>query len=59
MLTGAGVTLALAGVPPGSLEVQAIRRALRALNQASGLSRERKGVSHAHPGKPRFEKNAG
>jgi hypothetical protein len=58
LLTGAGITLALAGVPPGSPEVQAIRRALRAVNQASGLDRERKEVPHPpqsggpHIGKP-------
>jgi len=41
LLSGAGITLTLAGVPPGSPEVQAIRRALRLLNEASGLEKGR------------------
>jgi hypothetical protein len=59
MIAHAGITLTSAGVSPNSPEVQAIRRALRALNQASGLDLERKeanGVNAA--GGPRFEKSA-
>ena len=64
MLAHAGITLTSAGVSPNSPEVQAIRKALRALNQASGLDLERKeanGVNAA--GGPRygagpFEKSA-
>jgi hypothetical protein len=60
LLSGAGVTLTLAGVPPGSPEVQAIRRALRAVNQASGLDLERNEVNRVHtPGGGRFPRRAG
>jgi hypothetical protein len=55
MLAGAGVTLTLAGVPANSPEVQAIRRALRAVNLAGGIENERKEVSRVHPaGGPRY-----
>jgi len=37
LLTGAGLTLALAGVPPRAPEMEAIRRALRAVNLAGGI----------------------
>jgi len=60
LLSGAGVTLTLSGVPPGSPEVQAIRRALRAVNQASGLDLERKEEHRVHAaGGPRSPKKAG
>ena len=60
MLAGAGVTLTLAGVPANSPEVQAIRRALRAVNQAGGIESERKEERRAYPaGGPRFGKSTG
>lgn len=55
MLAHAGITLTSAGVSPNSPEVQAIRKALRALNQASGLVLERKEANGVYPaGGPRF-----
>src|SRR5579862_7790675 len=42
LLAHAGMTLTSAGVPPDSPEVQAIRRALRAVNIAGGIENERK-----------------
>jgi hypothetical protein len=57
LLSGAGVTLALAGVSPRAPVMEAIRRALRAVNQASGLDLERKEASHGtKAGGPRFGK---
>ena len=54
------MTLTAAGVSPNSPEVQAIRRALRAVNQASGLDRERKEVNDVNAaGGTRYEKSAG
>ena len=59
MLAHAGITLTSAGVSPNSPEVQAIRKALRALNQASGLDLERKEANSVNAaGGPRFEKSA-
>lgn len=59
LLAHAGMTLTSAGVPASSPEVQAIRRALRAVNLASGIESERKEESRAHPaGGPRFGKSA-
>jgi hypothetical protein len=59
MLSGAGITLTLAGVPANSPEVQAIRRALRAVNLAGGIENERKEERRVHPaGGPRFGKSA-
>jgi hypothetical protein len=69
MLAHAGITLTSAGVSPHSPEVQAIRKALRALNQASGPDLERKeanGVNAAGgprhgagpAGQPPLEKSA-
>ena len=59
MLSGAGVTLTLAGVSPDSPEVQAIRRALRAVNLAGGIEKERKEEDRVYPaGGPRFGKTA-
>lgn len=37
LLTSAGLALALAGISPRSAEVEAIRRALRAVNIAGGI----------------------
>ena len=60
LLGHAGMTLTSAGVPPDSPEVQAIRRALRAVNIAGGIETERKEASRGHPaGGPRFGKTAG
>jgi hypothetical protein len=61
LLSGAGVTLALAGVSPRSPVMEAIRRALRAVNLAGGIENERKeGSNRVHPaGGPRFGKSAG
>ena len=60
MLSGAGITLTLAGVSPHSPEVQAIRRALRAVNVAGGIEKERKeGLRAYPPGGPRFGPRAG
>jgi len=60
LLSGAGVTLTLAGVPASSPEVQAIRSALRAVNLAGGLEKEGK---EATPGQkedgPKFGSRAG
>jgi hypothetical protein len=64
MIAHAGITLTSAGVSPNSPEVQAIRKALRALNQASGLDGERKEENRVNAaGGPRygtgpFEKSA-
>ena len=60
MLSGAGVTLTLAGVSPHSPEVQAIRRALRVVNVAGGIEKQRKEEPRVYPaGGPRFGKSAG
>jgi len=59
LLSGAGVTLTLAGVSPHSPEVQAIRRALRALNLASRLEKGRHEKRAFPPGGPRFGQAAG
>jgi len=60
LLSGAGVTLALAGVSPRSPVMEAIRRALRAVNLAGGIEAERKEASRGHAaGGSRFAKTAG
>ena len=49
------LALTLAGVSPHSPEVQAIRRALRAVNLAGGIEKERKEEGRVYPaGGPRF-----
>jgi hypothetical protein len=56
MIAHAGITLTSAGVSPHSPEVQAIRKALRAVNLAGGIENERKeGSNRVYPaGGPRF-----
>lgn len=59
MLAHAGMTLTVAGVSPNSPEVQAIRRALRAVNVAGGIEEARKEEGRVNaPGGQRFEKSA-
>ena len=49
LLSGAGVTLALVGVSPRSPVIEAIARALRAVNEAGGIEKPRKEVTPAFP----------
>ena len=53
LLSGAGVTLALAGVSPRSPVVSAIQAALRAVNLAGGIEAPRKEVTRAFPAERR------
>ena len=53
LLSGAGVTLALAGVSPRSPVILAIARALRAVNEAGGLEAPRKEVTPVFRSEPR------
>ena len=59
LLTSAGIALALEGIRPNAPEMEAIRRALRAVNYAGGLERPRKEASRAFiPGGSRFPRSA-
>jgi len=60
MLTGAALTLTLAGTPADSPEVQAIGRALRLVNLAGGIEAPHKEVTRVYPpGGSRSPKRAG
>ena len=60
LLSQAGIALALSGIRPLAPEMQAIRRALRAVNAAGGIRSERKEVVRAYPAASRrFDRNAG
>ncbi len=59
LLTSAGVALALEGVRPQAPEMEAIRRALRAVNYAGGIEKPRKEAVRAFsPGGGRFPRSA-
>jgi hypothetical protein len=59
LISSAGVTLALSGIPPQAPEMEAIRRALRAVNFAGGIENPRKeAVRVFPPGARRFGRNA-
>jgi hypothetical protein len=59
LISSAGISLALSGVRPGAPEMEAIRRALRAVNAAGGIPNDRKEVARAfHPSSRRFDRNA-
>jgi hypothetical protein len=49
LLSGAGLTLVLAGVPPRSPVIGAIQRALRVVNEAGGIEASRKEVTPDFP----------
>jgi hypothetical protein len=49
LLSGAGVTLALAGVPPRSPVIGAIQAALRAVNVAGGIEVPKKEMVRLFP----------
>ena len=60
LLTSAGIDLALAGVRPSAPEMEAIRRALRAVNYAGGTLQPKKEVLRAFaPGGRRFGRGVG
>lgn len=60
LLSQAGIVLALSGIRPQAPEMEAIRRALRAVNAAGGIRSERKEVARAYPAASRrFDRNAG
>ena len=60
LLTSAGIDLALAGVRPSAPEMEAIRRALRAVNFAGGTQQPKKEVLRAFaPGGRRFGRGVG
>jgi hypothetical protein len=60
LMTSAGITLALAGVRPSAPEMEAIRRALRAVNIAGGIEQPRKEVVRVYPaGGRRFGRDVG
>lgn len=59
LLTSAGIALALEGVRPNATEMEAIRRALRAVNFAGGIEQPRKEAVRAFPpGGGRFPRSA-
>jgi hypothetical protein len=59
-LTSAGIVLALAGVRPRAPEMEALRRALQAVNLAGGLEKPRKEAVRAFlPNGSRYPKTAG
>ena len=53
LLSGAGVTLALAGISPRSPAIAAIQTALREVNIAGGIEQPRKEVARAFPAERR------
>ena len=60
LLSQAGIVLELSGIRPLAPEMEAIRRALLAVNAAGGIRSERKEVARAHPpASRRFDRNAG
>jgi hypothetical protein len=59
LITSAGISLALCGVRPSAPEMEAIRRALRAVNAAGGIPKDRKEIARAfHPTSRRFDRSA-
>ena len=59
LITSAGLALALAGVRPQAPEMEALRRALRAVNYAGGIEKPRKEAVRAFsPGGGRFPRSA-
>jgi hypothetical protein len=59
LLSQAGIVLALSGIRPQAPEMEAVRRALRAVNNAGGIEKPRKEEVRAFPpGGPRFGRSA-
>ncbi len=59
LITSAGVALALTGARPQAPEMEALRRALRAVNFAGGIEKPRKEAVRAFPpGGGRFPRSA-
>lgn len=54
LLSQAGIVLALSGVRPLAPEMEAIRRALRAVNYAGGIESRKEAPSDFIPGGKRF-----